>query len=253
MKQMDDSAKSGAGLEVSVSFGRFENDALSWEKWSSFSQNKYMEEIGTLSTPGSVAQKKAYFEAHYKKIAAKKAEEELEQEKSMDPVKPSPDDASAKSSENGTEFGFSGGERLVEELAEEPCITALKNVAILDKVEEDDARSSKGDEHGANTNGFVDAKPFEVEMERALDAVPSESSGVEEAKDVVNVNVDNPELDFRNERVLVGLEAPQKDSQRILDKPPERKSGVKQASVKKKEIPKLNSRSIASKVKIIQV
>ncbi|EPS58087.1 hypothetical protein M569_16729, partial [Genlisea aurea] len=67
-------------LEVSVSFGRFENDVLSWEKWSSFSPNKYLEEVGSLSTPGSVAQKKAYFEAHYKKIAAQKAEI-LEQEK----------------------------------------------------------------------------------------------------------------------------------------------------------------------------
>ncbi|KAL8518900.1 hypothetical protein ACS0TY_010017 [Phlomoides rotata] len=247
MKQMDDSAETGARLDVSVSFGRFENDALSWEKWSSFSQNKYMEEIGTLSTPGSVAQKKAYFEAHYKKIAAKKAEEELEQEKSMDPDKPSPDvsskdDAFAKSSENGIEYGFSGGDRLVEEVAEEPCITALKNVAIVDEEEEDDARSSKGGEHEACTNGFVDAETLEVEI------VQSECSAVEEAKDVVNVNVDNPELDFRNEQVLVGLEAPQKDSQRILDEPPKRKNGVKQASVMKKEIPKLNARSIASKV-----
>ena len=109
VKQMDDSAKSGARLEVSVSFGRFENDALSWEKWSSFSPNKYLEEVGSLSTPGSVAQKKAYFEAHYKRIAAKKAEE-MEQENSMSPVIPSPclsskEDHSENSSENGAEFG----------------------------------------------------------------------------------------------------------------------------------------------------
>lgn len=251
---MDDSAKSGAQLEVSVSFGRFENDALAWEKWSSFSQNKYMEEVGTLSTPGSVAQKKAYFEAHYKKIAAKKAEEELEQGKSMDFVKPSQDASNegtfVKPSENGIVFGFSDGERLVEEVAEEPCITALKNVAIVDEVEENDARSSKGDEHGVCTNGFVDAKTLEVETECVLDAVQSESSAVEEAKDVMNANVDNPELDFRNVEVLVGLEAPQKDSQRISKEPPERKNGAKQASVKKKENPKLNARSIASKVKL---
>lgn len=67
-------------LEVSVSFGRFENDSLSWEKWSAFSPNKYLEEVEKCATPGSVAQKKAYFEAHYKKIAARKAEL-LEQEK----------------------------------------------------------------------------------------------------------------------------------------------------------------------------
>ncbi|KAL6969499.1 hypothetical protein U1Q18_029212 [Sarracenia purpurea var. burkii] len=70
-------------MEVSVSFGRFESDSLSWEKWSSFSTNKYLEEVEKCSTPGSVAQKKAYFEAHYKRIAAQKAEQ-LEQEKQME-------------------------------------------------------------------------------------------------------------------------------------------------------------------------
>lgn len=65
---------SNPALQVSVSFGRFENDSLSWERWSSFSPNKYLEEVEKCATPGSVAQKKAYFEAHYKKIAARKAE-----------------------------------------------------------------------------------------------------------------------------------------------------------------------------------
>ncbi|KAK9117102.1 hypothetical protein Sjap_016049 [Stephania japonica] len=58
-------------MNASISFGRFENDLLCWDRWSSFSQNKYLEKC---STPGSVAEKKAYFEAHYKKIAARKAE-----------------------------------------------------------------------------------------------------------------------------------------------------------------------------------
>ncbi|KAJ0678424.1 hypothetical protein HanOQP8_Chr12g0447811 [Helianthus annuus] len=70
----------GESLGVSVSFGKYENDALSWEKWSTFSPNKYLEEVGKCSTPGSVAQKKAFFEAHYKKIAAMKAEAEAEAE-----------------------------------------------------------------------------------------------------------------------------------------------------------------------------
>lgn len=71
---MGETAASNAGLEVSISFGRFENDSLSWERWSSFSTNKYLEEVEKCATPGSVAEKKAYFEAHYKKIAARKAE-----------------------------------------------------------------------------------------------------------------------------------------------------------------------------------
>ncbi|XP_026436263.1 protein WVD2-like 7 isoform X2 [Papaver somniferum] len=71
--------------DVSVSFGKFENDLLSWDKWSSFSQNKYLEEVEKCATPGSVASKKAYFEAHYKKIAARKAAVELlEQEQQLE-------------------------------------------------------------------------------------------------------------------------------------------------------------------------
>ncbi|KAH7516356.1 hypothetical protein FEM48_Zijuj10G0126300 [Ziziphus jujuba var. spinosa] len=51
----------------SVSFGRFENEPLSWERRSSFSHNRYLEEVEKCSTPGLVVEKKAYFEAHFKK------------------------------------------------------------------------------------------------------------------------------------------------------------------------------------------
>ncbi|CAK9137368.1 unnamed protein product [Ilex paraguariensis] len=55
-------------------------ETLAWEKWSSFTQNRYMEEVEKYSKPGSVAEKKAYFEAHYKRKAAKKAAVLLEQD-----------------------------------------------------------------------------------------------------------------------------------------------------------------------------
>jgi Ca2+-dependent lipid-binding protein len=48
-------------------------ESLAWEKWSNFSHNSYVEEAERFSKPGSVAQKKAFFEAHYKKLAAQKA------------------------------------------------------------------------------------------------------------------------------------------------------------------------------------
>ncbi|CAN6938012.1 unnamed protein product [Brassica oleracea] len=73
--------KANKETQVSISFGKFENDSLSWEKFSSFSPNKYLEEVEKCATPGSVAQKKAYFESHYKKIAERNAEIILEQEK----------------------------------------------------------------------------------------------------------------------------------------------------------------------------
>lgn len=47
------------------------SEKLDWEKWSAFStQNRYVAEAERYSRPGSVAQKKAFFEAHYKNLAA---------------------------------------------------------------------------------------------------------------------------------------------------------------------------------------
>ncbi|CAN8235652.1 unnamed protein product [Cochlearia groenlandica] len=51
----------------SISFGRFEKDGLlSWERRSSFSHNKYLEEADKCSKPGSVTLIKARLEAHFK-------------------------------------------------------------------------------------------------------------------------------------------------------------------------------------------
>ncbi|XP_057433199.1 uncharacterized protein LOC130726011 [Lotus japonicus] len=58
-------------LSESISFGRFMSERLDWEKWSAFTTHKrYVEEAEKYSKPGSVAAKKAYFEAHYKRKAA---------------------------------------------------------------------------------------------------------------------------------------------------------------------------------------
>ncbi|KAM2334106.1 hypothetical protein ACFXTH_011699 [Malus domestica] len=65
-------------LGESISFGRYMSEPLAWEKWSAFSHNRYLEEVEKFSKPGSVALKKAYFEAHYKKKAAEKAAALLE-------------------------------------------------------------------------------------------------------------------------------------------------------------------------------
>ncbi|CAH8351899.1 unnamed protein product [Eruca vesicaria subsp. sativa] len=51
----------------SISFGRFEKESLAWEKRSSFSHNRYLEEAERFSKPGSVTQMRAHFEAHFKK------------------------------------------------------------------------------------------------------------------------------------------------------------------------------------------
>ncbi|XP_039044703.1 uncharacterized protein LOC120184271 [Hibiscus syriacus] len=53
----------------SISFGRFANEPLAWERKSSFSHNRYLEEVEKCSKPGSIIEKKAYFEAHFRKRA----------------------------------------------------------------------------------------------------------------------------------------------------------------------------------------
>eukprot|EP00252_Welwitschia_mirabilis_P027686 TRINITY_DN956_c0_g1_i4.p1 TRINITY_DN956_c0_g1~~TRINITY_DN956_c0_g1_i4.p1 ORF type:complete len:748 (+),score=228.15 TRINITY_DN956_c0_g1_i4:726-2969(+) len=60
-------------VDGSISLGRFSVDTLCWERWSVFSQNRYLEEVEKCSTPGSVAKKAAYFDAHYKRIASERA------------------------------------------------------------------------------------------------------------------------------------------------------------------------------------
>ncbi|KAF2565632.1 hypothetical protein F2Q68_00027163 [Brassica cretica] len=53
-------------LSQSVSFGRFTTESLEWGKWSSFSHKKYVDEAEKYSQPGSVAQKKAFFDDEVK-------------------------------------------------------------------------------------------------------------------------------------------------------------------------------------------
>ncbi|CAH2045435.1 unnamed protein product [Thlaspi arvense] len=60
-------------LTESVSFGRFASETLQWEKWSAFTQNRYLEEVERFTKPGSVAEKKAFFEAHFKNRASGRA------------------------------------------------------------------------------------------------------------------------------------------------------------------------------------
>ncbi|KAK6139170.1 hypothetical protein DH2020_027091 [Rehmannia glutinosa] len=46
------------------------SESLDWEKWSAFTHNRHLEEVEKYSKPGSVAEKKAYFEAHFKRRRA---------------------------------------------------------------------------------------------------------------------------------------------------------------------------------------
>ncbi|XP_051122269.1 protein WVD2-like 7 isoform X2 [Andrographis paniculata] len=244
---MDEPLKSGARLEVSVSFGRFENDALSWEKWSSFSPNKYLEEAGSLSTPGSVAQKKAYFEAHYKKIAARKAE--LEREKMMEsvvssPVESSKEDSAANAPELDDKFGFSNGEGSIEEAANESCTAVSENGPVFDEAgeEEDCSESPTVDVDVVSCmNGSSVAHLEEINV----DAVKCESSLIPEVKNELNGNVEETRSNIRKDDTIVEPVTPQKH---YVEKPLRRKSGIEQSHASKKGVSKLGAQSTAQKV-----
>ncbi|PKA54577.1 hypothetical protein AXF42_Ash000412 [Apostasia shenzhenica] len=75
----------------SISFGRFALEPLSWEKRSVFIHNSYQEEIEKFKAPGLVAQKKAYFEEHYKKIRAIKALQENQHANGVEDQRPASD------------------------------------------------------------------------------------------------------------------------------------------------------------------
>ncbi|GER32302.1 TPX2 (targeting protein for Xklp2) proteinfamily [Striga asiatica] len=248
---MDESVKSSSRLvEVSVSFGRFENDVLSWEKWSSFSPNKYLEEVGSLSTPGSVAQKKAYFEAHYKKIAAKKAEE-MEQEQSAGPIirTLNKEDSFENSSEPDSCHGLSNGEKLAEE-----CATAEPNASILNmnKDENNDKLSERDMSRNYNMNSLMDEVNSHEEKKDIIAVVKCESSKVEEADPESNVNdVDESKSEVKAEKDSVSVEPETipKDSRGVVAKRPAKKSiREQQTSVLKKESSKSSPRNITQKV-----
>ncbi|KAJ1703793.1 hypothetical protein LUZ63_003572 [Rhynchospora breviuscula] len=63
----------------SVSFGKFEFESLSWEKWSVFRHDRRQEELEKFN--GLVAEKKAYFEEYYKRMRALKALQQQQQQR----------------------------------------------------------------------------------------------------------------------------------------------------------------------------
>lgn len=216
---MDESFKPSGGLDVSISFGRFENDVLSWEKWSSFSPNRYLEEVGSLSTPGSVAQKKAYFEAHYKRIAARKAEE-LEEENSIVPAAHSLDEWRNDDCVEGScgidaVLGLSNGDRSVEVATEAEYASTNATSTNEAKKDEDGFDSSKEESTlDVFVDGFRDRDGADVGVE-------SEGCLAEEGKDELSC-----------EAVELGPNATVEAALSEVEKPPRKKNGAKELTPK---------------------
>jgi hypothetical protein len=194
-KQIGGTAASDPALQVSVSFGRFENDSLSWEKWSSFSQNKYLEEVEKCATPGSVAEKKAYFEAHYKKIAARKAElfdqeKQLEHESSME-NNHNIGDLTGKNDQTDSSFDVSNGQTSAEGIWHESKLDNERDGGHVDEPREDAAI----DVHGqASLSGLY---------EDAAKDVQSQASSNGRVKEELDNKLDSPESTKLEELALI--------------------------------------------------
>jgi hypothetical protein len=191
---MGETAASKDGLDVSVSFGRFDNDSLSWEKWSAFSPNKYLEEVEKCATPGSVAKKAAYFEAHYKKIAARKAEL-MDQEKQMeDDTFRSENldvgDLTINASDAGSEFNTFNSHSSIEEVVKQETnlisevirthVDDLKeDTPISVKIQESLAEGVK-EEKGGTLDSPKSSKPEEMAVLVKEDTALVESQEIKE-------------------------------------------------------------------------
>ncbi|XP_075480069.1 uncharacterized protein LOC142520807 isoform X2 [Primulina tabacum] len=233
---MDEPVKSDSRLEVSVSFGRFENDALSWEKWSTFSPNKYLDEAGSLSTPGSVAQKKAYFEAHYKKIATQKSEQ-LEQDNPMEPPVASSQEEPTIHNHNESSSGMHANF--------ESCNGVVAHEAMADEAKGEEVSTLVADQ-GACSNGFTDIAILEEEKEEACSAVEDLNLMDEEAKKELNVLIADHWLN-REEAVPAEEETPLKDPEHA-EHPPKSKNIVEQVTEPRKRSSKINAGNINQKV-----
>lgn len=168
---------SRAMLQSSVSFGRFETETLSWEKWSSFSQNRYLEEVERFSTPGSVIQKKAYFEAHFRKIAARKA---LEQQAQLEAHSEAENEAH---SETENDVLFSEGHshedsRALQDAAEQDGLEIEEN-PYTQSIEYDNTPHNSDTEEGTVSMSIGETEEASQHLPSKLDNIQQDEMATE--------------------------------------------------------------------------
>ncbi|XP_018481651.1 uncharacterized protein LOC108852652 isoform X2 [Raphanus sativus] len=162
-------------LSQSVSFGRFATENLEWGKWSSFSHKKYVDEAEKYSQPGSVAQKKAFFDAHYKRIAeAKKAKQAQPEsvEVLLKTLETLTNQDEVKEEQSGeTELVLGGEEDVVEAntVIEEDGLQAV--IEVLDGLEENERSAVEEEVKSVTKNSSLHRseapdKPMELVVTR---------------------------------------------------------------------------------------
>lgn len=221
---MGEKASSKPDLEVSVSFGRFENDSLSWEKWSAFSPNKYLEEVEKFATPGSVAEKKAYFEAHYKKIAARRAElmDEANQ-MDNDPLRSENQnggDLTGNVSSAGSEFDLSNSHSPTEEVVKQETKLISTHVADLKEDAAISTESQRSLSEGVEEEmGSTVDSPESSKLEKAVLVKEEE----EEEKETALVESQDTKEILHNWDNAIGNAPKVKEEKAKLDHPKESK------------------------------
>lgn len=225
----------------SVSFGKYENDALSWEKWSTFSPNKYLEEVGKCSIPGSVAQKKAFFEAHYKKIAAMKAEAEaelLDQQKAAETGPSGSDDHTKDSFE----------EIIKEEHKDEPESKVCLNEEEVQVENLSVNESEKNQDEKLGIDQFQCAKEAvtsvndEIVLDESCNALKLPQLLPSKSPITLIINADKLE-----EAVLINDE-----SMKLVKQHFQMDSFTEESQESKQEIPKAKAQNLARKVSLIE-
>lgn len=243
---------SSQDMKVSISFGKFENDSLSWEKFSSFSPNKYLEEVEKCATPGSVAQKKAYFESHYKKIAERNAEIILEQEKQLErnaSFRPSLDNSGKNTDrenagsvmiESSACYGAngectSGKDKIVKSIATEVNETC-NHEPLEENMTVGECQSSVDAGEELNT----------LKMEKLEEIVIVE----EEPELIVQVEhkEKQEEVVCMEEEVTASKDTPLKETTKEIDQHPIKKTDTNVKTNHTRSSPKVTKKPVASKV-----
>ncbi|KAL4193595.1 hypothetical protein AMTRI_Chr06g200320 [Amborella trichopoda] len=177
-KTQESDSKGKMMLGESISFGRFATDpSVSWEKWSAFSHNRYLDEVEKFSKPGSVAQKKAYFEAHYKRIAAKKAASLLEQAQSVESNTQAEKSNAVAESE---ELGISTDENACENLSRWNEVSVLEESKV--------PANEPACENHSQCNGVSESQKFEVLSTNESQSQCDEVSELEDFDAPANAN-----------------------------------------------------------------
>ncbi|KAF5740443.1 hypothetical protein HS088_TW11G00512 [Tripterygium wilfordii] len=179
-------------LGQSISFGRYMSESLAWEKWSTFSHNRYVEEAERYSRPGSVAQKKAFFEAHYKNLAARKAAAALMEQENA-----------ASNNVPQQEPEVEGNDITTND---SPMTTSLNSQVAVDEKQEVKLLDKQAtvDVDGCNLNAEVD----KMESRTSEGTDPVENDAKNESLDQLGVADNNEDIKEMNHCEMKQMEKP---------------------------------------------